>query len=83
MPHAPPNVKRRAFHLTPILKRAVAARAKVEVAGTEAGIFNSDHGSQFTGADWIRRLAHPPASPFPSADSAVEGYGMRVSHDGR
>jgi hypothetical protein len=72
-------VKRRAFHLNRIAKRTVAARATVEVAG----FFNSDQGSQFTGADCIRRLARPPASQFPSAASAVEGGGMRVSHDGR
>lgn len=60
-----------AWELSNTLETSSCLRAlhrAVEVAGTVAKIFNSDPGSQFTGAEWI---------------DAVEGYGMRVSHDGR
>jgi putative transposase len=60
-----------AWELSNTLETSFCLRAlhrAVEVAGTVADIFNSDQGSQFTGGEWI---------------GAVEGYGMRVSHDGR
>jgi putative transposase len=60
-----------AWELSNTLETGFCVRAlhrAVEVAGTVAGIMNSDQGCQFTSGEWI---------------GAVEGHGMRVSHDGR
>jgi putative transposase len=59
------------WEVTPSLDTGPCVRAlegAVAVAGTVAKIMNSDQGSQFTSAEWI---------------GAVEGLGMKVSHDGR
>jgi len=59
------------WELSASLETAPCLRAleqAVGVAGTVAKIMNSDQGSQFTSAEWI---------------GAVEGLGMKVSHDGR
>jgi putative transposase len=59
------------WEVSPSLETAPCLRAlegAATRAGTVAKIMNSDQGSQFTSQEWI---------------GAVEGLGMKVSHDGR